>query len=656
MLCLSTDAFTSDERTAFTEPPTLERGVAKPRSAVGIADQTDGTAKRFWDAGASGACEFTAFGISDGSRFSGSVATGDVNGDNILDLILGSEDVDDPTPLMRTGAGAVYVFFGGTHLIGDSALASTADVTIFGIDPFDGLGTSVACADVNDDGLDDIIAGTQDGDGFSNELASTGEVHIIFGDSALSGEIDLSTTTADVSIWGPSSGTNWANQAGAILAAGDVNGDQIDDVVVHAITADAPGGTPVDVGLTWVFYGDTSWSSDLFVDSDYDVRLIGVDVEDALYTVSTNTFRGSQTLAVGDVNCDGYGDICLVLPGAQGPGNTIDNSGELRVVFGSSAMATEYDLEFTSDVVLYNEDVNDVMIKVNTAFINGDTCLDIAVASRYADGPTNTRSSAGEVDVLFGSGSLSGQYQVGVNVDMRIHGSEANDRMNEAISGDIDGDGVEELILSSYLADGPNNTFNLSGEVLVFERPDTLPSSVDLAGIQVDSKIFTSSGEDALGIFEIHCADVTGDDTLDIIIAATFGYDADSVGVGKLHVIDGASFYEADSDTDAVVNNCDNCLDEYNPDQADSNGDGVGDVCSGCCVSVTGNVDGDGGELVDIGDLTALIQFLYIPPNPEPICLEEANCDGIGEVDIGDLTQLIQYLYIPPNPDPAVCP
>jgi hypothetical protein len=78
----------------------------------------------------------------------------------------------------------------------------------------------------------------------------------------------------------------------------------------------------------------------------------------------------------------------------------------------------------------------------------------------------------------------------------------------------------------------------------------------------------------------------------------------------------------------------------------------------GCCVGITGNVDGDGGEVVDIGDLTGLIAYLYIPPNPPPPCFEEGNVDGDagGLVDIGDLTGLIAYLYIPPNPPPSNCP
>jgi hypothetical protein len=79
-------------------------------------------------------------------------------------------------------------------------------------------------------------------------------------------------------------------------------------------------------------------------------------------------------------------------------------------------------------------------------------------------------------------------------------------------------------------------------------------------------------------------------------------------------------------------------------------------VCE-CCSGLAGNLDDDPDGNVDIGDLTALISYLYIPPNSEPNCFSAANIDGDvgGIVDIGDLTALISYLYIPPNPDPAAC-
>ena len=74
-----------------------------------------------------------------------------------------------------------------------------------------------------------------------------------------------------------------------------------------------------------------------------------------------------------------------------------------------------------------------------------------------------------------------------------------------------------------------------------------------------------------------------------------------------------------------------------------------------CCVGLTGNVDNDPAELIDLGDLTALIDYLFISFTV-PACIEEANIDGDvgGLVDLGDLTALIDYLFISFTP-PAAC-
>jgi len=70
---------------------------------------------------------------------------------------------------------------------------------------------------------------------------------------------------------------------------------------------------------------------------------------------------------------------------------------------------------------------------------------------------------------------------------------------------------------------------------------------------------------------------------------------------------------------------------------------------SGCCIGMTGNIDCDIDDIVDIGDLTMLIDNLFIT-FPPLCCPEEANCDGMSEggidVDLGDLTALIDYLFI----------
>ncbi len=72
----------------------------------------------------------------------------------------------------------------------------------------------------------------------------------------------------------------------------------------------------------------------------------------------------------------------------------------------------------------------------------------------------------------------------------------------------------------------------------------------------------------------------------------------------------------------------------------------VGSPCT-CCQNWVGNVDCDPADGVDIGDLTTLIDNLFISFTAL-CCTEEANCDGDAgnNVDIGDLTSLIDNLFV----------
>ena len=80
-------------------------------------------------------------------------------------------------------------------------------------------------------------------------------------------------------------------------------------------------------------------------------------------------------------------------------------------------------------------------------------------------------------------------------------------------------------------------------------------------------------------------------------------------------------------------------------------------IYSGCCIDIAGDVNCDGNDMIDIGDVTVLIQYLFLEGG-ELCCPEEANVNGDleGTIDIGDLTSLIIYMFIPPNTEPAACP
>jgi hypothetical protein len=78
----------------------------------------------------------------------------------------------------------------------------------------------------------------------------------------------------------------------------------------------------------------------------------------------------------------------------------------------------------------------------------------------------------------------------------------------------------------------------------------------------------------------------------------------------------------------------------------DLNGNAIPDECENpnCCQGTVGNVDGDPNDNVDIGDLSALADFLF---NNGPIsnCPAENNVDGVGSIDLSDLTVLGDFLF-----------
>lgn len=63
-----------------------------------------------------------------------------------------------------------------------------------------------------------------------------------------------------------------------------------------------------------------------------------------------------------------------------------------------------------------------------------------------------------------------------------------------------------------------------------------------------------------------------------------------------------------------------------------------------CCVGIRGNVDGDGGDQVNVADLTYLVDYLF-RSGPAPPCAEEGDVNGDGNLNVADLTYLVDYLF-----------
>ncbi|MBM1228848.1 FG-GAP repeat protein, partial [Ponticoccus sp. SC6-38] len=259
---------------------------------------------------------------------------GDINGDGIDDVIVGAHrgvtaDLD---------AGEVYVVYGqaGTRGTLDLAAFSEEDgFLIVGDERKDYLGLSVAAAgDVNGDGFDDIIAGAFRGDDGGE---NAGEAYVIYGMAGPRGTVDLTGLAPEDGfiIQGDQAG----DLAGlSVAAAGDINGDGIDDVIVGARYGDDGA---IDAGEAYVIYGKTG-------DTRGTVDLTDLSASDGFIIQGTaeGDQAGRSVSAAGDVNGDGIDDLIVGAPAADG------ETGEAYVIYGfRNAPEATGDLPATVDAV-----------------------------------------------------------------------------------------------------------------------------------------------------------------------------------------------------------------------------------------------------------------------------------------------------------------
>jgi hypothetical protein len=148
----------------------------------------------------------------------------------------------------------------------------------------------------------------------------SGASYVVFGKaSGFASSLNLSALdgTSGFRIVGAAAGA-YGTYSGDAVAAGDVNGDGFDDLIVEWIDNSA--------GAAYLVFGQASGfaaSIDLATSGNVTVlRLQGVSELDA---------TGSGMSAAGDVNGDGFADIVIGAPGADPNGS---NSGAAYVVFG----------------------------------------------------------------------------------------------------------------------------------------------------------------------------------------------------------------------------------------------------------------------------------------------------------------------------------
>lgn len=121
------------------------------------------------------------------------------------------------------------------------------------------------------------------------------------------------------------------DHVGTVSAAGDVNGDGIDDVIIGAGDAD-PGGN-LEAGESYVVFGSTEgFPAIVPLMSLYPAGGGDGSRGFVLTGVSANDRAGWSVSAAGDVNGDGIDDLIIAARGVDAGGNL--DTGESYVVFG----------------------------------------------------------------------------------------------------------------------------------------------------------------------------------------------------------------------------------------------------------------------------------------------------------------------------------
>ena len=476
----------------------------------------------------------TAFGIDPEDLAEGipSLGHGDFNGDGFADILIGAPQADGPDNT-RDRAGEAYVVFGRSTLPGNIDLAETEpDITIFGGIEGDTLGFSVLGADVNGDGLDDILVGAPGASNKDDPRTDQGEVYVFFGSAELGGTLDIAKAPEDLRI----TGAEGFSRVGHAIASGDVNGDGMNDIVLGAPFAGREPGTPpgsprTEVGEAYVIFGGAGLGGTVSIpDGQQDFTIGGQQ--------RFGQFGGA--VATADVNADGIDDIIVAAPQSDGPDGVPDAAGAVYVFFGAEGLSGRLTIaEGAEDVAIVGAgERHSLGFPLATGDFNGDRIADIAMGARLAAGPQGDRSASGAVYVTFGRSDLTGALDLAKGAqDAAIFGPQPSQLLPSSLaSGDLNGDGIADLILGSGSASGPGERAGAGVAYVVLGGPDL--SAVDLAEGSQDLAIVGVDAGDSLGS-SVALARISGSELPEVILAASSGDGRDNArpDVGEIYVV-----------------------------------------------------------------------------------------------------------------------
>jgi hypothetical protein len=260
----------------------------------------------------------------------------DFNGDGFGDLAVGKPEESERGDgllgaFIFASAGEVEVLYGSTNGLGP-----------FGAQRFRQGGGTNGIGDSSEEGdrfgsslaasrhgsFADLVIGVPFEDLGLFDKQDAGLIHLIKGSQAGLGKVgNFEILTQDTP--GVAGASETGDEFGRVLAMGDFNGDDRDDLAVGVPFEDLSSNTAADAGAVQVFFagsgGDVvTTSGSMFISQ---ANLAGVSVE-------AGDLMG-WSLAAGDFDSDGRDDLAIGVPG-EDVGAIVD-AGLVSVLYGSSS-------------------------------------------------------------------------------------------------------------------------------------------------------------------------------------------------------------------------------------------------------------------------------------------------------------------------------